>query len=78
MASLPPGQGSMDTVLTPRQSEVFELVASGMSNKRIAAETGMAVKTVETHLAAIADRLPGDGRPRQKIIRAYHTALTAA
>jgi len=36
--------------LTPREQEVFLLVLAGRTNKAIAAQFGIAVKTVEFHL----------------------------
>lgn len=74
MASLLPGQ-STEIVLTPRQAEMCELVARGLSNKRIAAATDLSIKTVESYLTALSARLPGDGGPRQKIIRLYFSIL---
>jgi DNA-binding NarL/FixJ family response regulator len=49
--------GSMLDVLTPRQQEVLKLVAQGWSTKKIAAQLGLSVKTVEAHRSSIMDRL---------------------
>ena len=38
--------------LTPRQRQICELAAAGKSNRAIAQELFLSVKTVETHLAA--------------------------
>lgn len=35
--------------LTPRESEVLQLVAEGLANKEVAAKLGISVKTVEKH-----------------------------
>ena len=43
--------------LSPRQSQVLKLVASGLLNKQIAAELGLAEKTVKMHRAILMDRL---------------------
>lgn len=43
--------------LTPRQREVFQLVAEGHTTKGIAERLGIAVKTVEAHRAEIMRRL---------------------
>ena len=48
--------GSLDT-LTPRQREVLQLIAEGGSTKEIAYQLELSVKTVETHRAAIMERL---------------------
>ena len=42
--------------LTPRQSEIFQLIGQGLSNREIAERTGLALTTVETHRKAIAQK----------------------
>jgi DNA-binding NarL/FixJ family response regulator len=42
---------------TPRELEIIRLLAQGKSNKEIAAELGIAVRTVETHRAKIMLKL---------------------
>lgn len=59
-ASPPAAPGA--SPLTPRQHEVLELVAHGMSNKRIAGELGIAEKTVKAHLGSILSKLGVDDR----------------
>jgi PAS domain S-box-containing protein len=43
--------------LSPRQSQVLRLVASGKLNKQIAGELGLSEKTVKMHRAILMDRL---------------------
>ena len=43
--------------LTPREYEVMQLVATGMLNKQVGAELGMAEKTVKTHRAQMMQKL---------------------
>jgi len=43
--------------LTPREYEVMQLVATGILNKQVGAELGMAEKTVKTHRAHIMQKL---------------------
>jgi DNA-binding CsgD family transcriptional regulator/tetratricopeptide (TPR) repeat protein len=43
--------------LTGRQVEVLRLLAAGMTNAEIAAELVLSVRTVDTHVAAILDKL---------------------
>jgi DNA-binding NarL/FixJ family response regulator len=51
-----PGGSSLDG-LSPRQREVLQLVAEGRSTKEIAFALAVSVKTVETHRAALMERL---------------------
>lgn len=43
--------------LTARESEVFELIASGKTNQEVADSLFISIKTVETHKANILDKL---------------------
>lgn len=43
--------------LTPRQVEVFRLVAEGLSTREVAEKLGISIKTVETHRTALMKRL---------------------
>jgi len=43
--------------LTPREYEVMQLVATGMLNKQVGGELGMAEKTVKTHRAHVMQKL---------------------
>ena len=49
--------GQESSALTPRQREVVQLLATGKSNKMVAAMLGISVKTVETHRNTIMHRL---------------------
>ncbi len=51
-----PAPSSIDA-LTPRQREVLQLIAEGRTTKEIAFTLGLSVKTVETHRAALMQRL---------------------
>jgi DNA-binding NarL/FixJ family response regulator len=42
---------------TPRETEIIRLLADGKSNKEIAVQLGIAVRTVETHRAKIMLKL---------------------
>ncbi|MBC8040628.1 MAG: response regulator transcription factor [Opitutaceae bacterium] len=43
--------------LTPRESEVLQLVAEGAANKQVAAALGISIKTVEKHRQHLMDKL---------------------
>jgi DNA-binding NarL/FixJ family response regulator len=43
--------------LTPREREVLRLIASGRSNKEIAAQLGISERTVKTHISNIFSKL---------------------
>jgi two-component system response regulator FixJ len=43
--------------LSPRQREVLEFVATGMSNKQIAAKLAISPRTVETYRAWVMERI---------------------
>lgn len=43
--------------LTPREAEVFELLCSGLSDKAIANELGIHIKTVSKHIDTVYTKL---------------------
>lgn len=47
--------------LSPRQMEVAELLAAGLSRGEIARELGISERTVRAHLERLDERLPGAG-----------------
>ncbi len=53
----PPGEA-----LTPRESEVLQLMAQGLPNKIIAARLGISLHTVKFHVAAILAKLGATSR----------------
>jgi two-component system nitrate/nitrite response regulator NarL len=48
--------------LTPREIEVLELVAEGLSNKAIAGRLGISDQTVKFHLASVSGKLGASNR----------------
>ena len=48
--------------LTPRETEVLELVAEGLPNKAIAARLGISDQTVKFHVASICGKLGATNR----------------
>lgn len=62
--------------LTPREAEVLELLAEGMSNKGIAARLNISDQTVKFHVAAICGKLGADNRT-DAVRRAIRRGLIA-
>jgi DNA-binding NarL/FixJ family response regulator len=56
-ATAPVRPGHSRSTLSPREEEVLRLVAWGYSNKEIAAQLNLSVKTIETHKANAAQKL---------------------
>jgi len=63
------------TPLTMRESEILQLIASGMSNKVIASELNIALGTVKAHARAILDKLGVRSRTQATVIAAQRGLL---
>jgi DNA-binding NarL/FixJ family response regulator len=63
------------TPLTVRESEILQLIASGMSNKSIASELSIALGTVKAHARAILDKLSARSRTQATVIAAQRGLL---
>lgn len=58
----PEDDDALVEALTPRERQVLELVADGLSNKAIAARLGVSDETVKFHLTAIFGKLGASNR----------------
>jgi DNA-binding NarL/FixJ family response regulator len=50
-------RSSPGNALTPRESEVLALLANGRSNREIARELGLSLKTVQNHVSSVLAKL---------------------
>jgi DNA-binding NarL/FixJ family response regulator len=62
--------------LTPRETQVLELVADGLSNKRIAGALGVSDETVKFHLASIFGKLGASNRTDAVQLALRHGLVT--
>jgi DNA-binding NarL/FixJ family response regulator len=58
----PPGLEELAEALTPRESEVLQMLASGLGNKEIAAKLAISEHTVKFHVASILGKLGASSR----------------
>ena len=58
--------------LTPREAEVLTLVARGLPNKRIAAELGLGVRTVEGYVSGVLGKLGAASRTEAALYALSH------
>ncbi len=63
------------TPLTIRESEILQLLASGLSNKLVASALNIALGTVKAHTKAILDKLGARSRTQATVIAAQRGLL---
>jgi len=62
--------GAAPPTLTPREREVLELLAEGISNKEIAAQLGVSPHTAKFHVTALLDKLGAETRTEAVVLAA--------
>lgn len=65
------------TRLTDREREVCELLSCGLTAVDVAHSLCISASTVRTHIRSIGKKLPGDGPPQRKAVRAFAAARGA-
>ncbi len=65
----------MATGLTPREIEVMQLVATGLTNSQIARELCISEQTVKNHMTSVLDKLQLDDRTQATIYVLYHGVI---
>jgi DNA-binding NarL/FixJ family response regulator len=66
-ADAPTATGDALNILTPREREVLELIARGLTNRQIAERLHISIKTVETHRGNMMQKL--DVHDRAELIK---------
>lgn len=69
--------GNWAEVLTPREREVAQAVAEGLSNKRIGARQGISERTVKAHLTHIYEKLEVEDRVGLALLVKGHRPMPA-
>ncbi len=59
-----PVKNTSSSIFTEKEKEVLKRIAEGWSNKEIAKETGMALRTVEAHISKIYEKLGTPSRTK--------------
>jgi DNA-binding NarL/FixJ family response regulator len=67
-------EGMEPPALTPREGEVLNLVAAGLTNKGIAMRLGISEHTVKFHLASVLTKLDSGSRA-EAVARAAHLGI---
>ena len=59
------------SALSPRERQVVALIAGGLSNREIAGQLVLSVRTVERHIENVYNRLGIRGKAGRAIVTAY-------
>lgn len=72
-----PADHTSREALTPREADVLELLAQGRSNKEIAAELALGLRTVETHVSGVLGKLGAASRTQAVAFALQHSLVTS-
>ncbi len=67
-----PAPSGQPPALTQREAEVLALLVEGLSNKRIAAELGLGVRTVEGYVSSVLGKLGATSRTEAVLLSLRH------
>ena len=70
-----PSPVGLTAALTQRESDVLALLVEGLSNKRIAAELGLGVRTVEGYVSSVLGKLGAASRTEAVLLSLRHRLL---
>ncbi|MBZ9599975.1 response regulator transcription factor [Streptomyces yangpuensis] len=76
-APVRPAAAAVPSGMTPREREIWQLLATGLDNAEIAAELDISVSTVKNHITGIFGKLGVRDRA-QAVIAAYESGLVEA
>ena len=75
--AVPPVRDELAEPLTPRESEILQMLASGLANKEIASRLNISEHTVKFHVASILGKFGAGSRRRGRFHR-YSPRLSLA
>ena len=65
-----PTTAAAPLTLTPREHQVLELLAEGLSNKEIASQLGVSPHTAKFHVTALLDKFGAETRTEAVVLAA--------
>lgn len=66
------------TLLTPREESIARLVAENKTARQIAKELGVSHGTVRKYIEILGDKIPGRGKPMNRIAVWWHERKRSA
>lgn len=69
------GAGDQPAALTARETDVLRLIAQGLSNKQIATQLGLGLRTVESHVSNVLSKLGLASRTEAALYAVSHRVV---